>query len=126
MKPTWQEKLALWMMKPRPPKKWNERMSHWWVLALLGLYFSIPCLILGRKVSILIESVLLNGESIEPEFAAYLSEMSAFGFYGLSLGILTFFLCFGLVYEERKGYKRIITKLKSKAEPDVSHNAFGA
>ena len=121
MKVTWQEKLARWMLKPKPPQKLNEKLSHWWFMLFVGIVCCIPIFNVGRKLRSHTYEYYLehSGEACAEKFA----DIVSLGYFLLGVGILLFFAVCGLIYEERKGYQRIISKLESKAEQDDGINS---
>lgn len=103
------------MLKPKAPKKLNKMMSKWWVMLIFGIVFSLPIFnAAGKLRNHTYEYYLENsGEAYAEKFA----DIVSLGYFLLGVGILLFFAACGLIYEERKGYQRIISKLEFKAEP---------
>ena len=124
MKNTWQEKFARWILEPKPPAKLNEKMKHWWVSFIVGTLFTLPILWVSAKVS---DSAFnFAAKYAEESLAKEFSHAVSLGYYLFAAAVFGFFAITGVIYEERKGYQRIIAKLESQAEPVDAANASNA
>ena len=99
-------------------------MKHWWVSFIVGTLFTLPILWVSAKVS---DSAFnFAAKYAEENLAKEFSHAVSLGYYLFAAAVFGFFAITGVIYEERKGYQRIIAKLESQAEPVDAANASNA
>lgn len=118
------------MLRPKRPVHLNQKLSKWWILALLGVclaaiiiyifVFLIPGFFDG-SISRVVERSDMDDQKkidflIEKEALVRDSLVLISRYMGILLAwvVIMSFLVAGLVLEERKGYRRVIEKLQVK------------
>lgn len=116
----WQERYALWLIKPKPFDKINRKLSHWWIFMMLGVIIGALHYFTRLGVSESIISLLPSGE--EETISEVLLNIMKTESFKMSWLLFLSFTCFGIIIEQHKGYRMIIERLKSKCEQDGEAN----